>query len=193
MIGDLKVISPSFCRAASTVRCCWPTRPRDGARRSRSTSAPGSRGKKRSARMIERLLASPAFAGHGRAARDACSSTCATCILPSHWAVRGEPPAFDTPDEDVYLDGRNIILLSKASIYMARHGSRALLIGPLAGNPFPDATPDFSRRWRARFARASAHRLTIEAPFSPAQDGRDQARRRARRAARADALVHAAV
>ena len=32
----------------------------------------------------------------------------------SHWAVRGEPPAFDTPDEDVYLDGRNVILLSKA-------------------------------------------------------------------------------
>ena len=23
---------------------------------------------------------------------------------PTHWAIRGEPPAFDTPDEDVYLD-----------------------------------------------------------------------------------------
>src|SRR4051812_30852854 len=22
---------------------------------------------------------------------------------PSHWAMRGEPPAFDTPDEDVYI------------------------------------------------------------------------------------------
>src|SRR5438128_933082 len=30
---------------------------------------------------------------------------------PTHWAVRGEPPAFDTPDEDVYIDGRNVILL----------------------------------------------------------------------------------
>ena len=38
----------------------------------------------------------------------------------THWAVRGEPPAFDTPDEDVYLDGRNVVLLSKASVYMAR-------------------------------------------------------------------------
>ena len=36
---------------------------------------------------------------------------------PTHWALRGEPPAFDTPDEGVYLTGRNIILLSKAGIY----------------------------------------------------------------------------
>src|SRR5579859_6106453 len=33
----------------------------------------------------------------------------------THWAVRGTPPAFDTPDEDVFLDGRNIILASKAA------------------------------------------------------------------------------
>ena len=39
---------------------------------------------------------------------------------PTHWAVRGERPAFDTPDEDVYLEGRNIVLLSKAAVFMAR-------------------------------------------------------------------------
>ena len=42
---------------------------------------------------------------------------------PTHWAVRGEPPAFDTPDEDVYLDGRNVVLLSKAS---RLHGARRI-------------------------------------------------------------------
>ena len=32
------------------------------------------------------------------------------------------PPAYDTPDEDVYLHGRNIALLSKAAVYAAvRH------------------------------------------------------------------------
>jgi 7-cyano-7-deazaguanine synthase len=35
---------------------------------------------------------------------------------PTHWAIRGEPPGFDTPDEDVYLEGRNIVLLTKAAI-----------------------------------------------------------------------------
>ena len=39
---------------------------------------------------------------------------------PTHWAIRGEAPAFDTPDEDVYLEGRNIVLLSKAAVFMAR-------------------------------------------------------------------------
>src|SRR4051812_14458549 len=40
-------------------------------------------------------------------------------FAPDHWAMRGTPPAFDTPDEDVYLHGRNIILLSKAAVYLA--------------------------------------------------------------------------
>ena len=31
----------------------------------------------------------------------------------SHWAIRGDAPGFDTPDEDVYLEGRNVVLLSK--------------------------------------------------------------------------------
>jgi len=34
---------------------------------------------------------------------------------PSHWAIQGKPPAFDTPDEDVYLVGRNVVLLTKAA------------------------------------------------------------------------------
>ena len=41
---------------------------------------------------------------------------------PTHWAISGNPPDFDTPDEDVYLTGRNIILLSKAAIYCSQHG-----------------------------------------------------------------------
>src|SRR5713101_6885048 len=27
----------------------------------------------------------------------------------AHWAVQGRPPGYHTPDEDVYLPGRNII------------------------------------------------------------------------------------
>src|SRR5712671_6129606 len=32
----------------------------------------------------------------------------------THWAVQGQPPGYHTPDEDVYLPGRNIVLLGKA-------------------------------------------------------------------------------
>ena len=61
----------------------------------------------------------------------------------SHWAIRGEPPAFDTPDEDVYLTGRNVALLAKTAIHCAHHDLHRIVLGPLAGNPFPDATTDF--------------------------------------------------
>jgi 7-cyano-7-deazaguanine synthase len=62
---------------------------------------------------------------------------------PSHWAMTGMPPAYDTPDEDVYLLGRNVTLLSKAAVFCAQRRIGRLALGPLAGNPFPDATPAF--------------------------------------------------
>jgi 7-cyano-7-deazaguanine synthase len=60
-----------------------------------------------------------------------------------HWAVAGRPPDFDTPDEDVYLEGRNLVLIAKAAVLCGRLGAGRLALGPLAGNPFPDATPEF--------------------------------------------------
>jgi 7-cyano-7-deazaguanine synthase len=85
---------------------------------------------------------------------------------PEHWAIRGVAPAFDTPDEDVYIDGRNVVLLSKAAVYMARAKLTRVLLGPLAGNPFPDATPEFfDRMGRALSAGLNAP-IAIEAPFS---------------------------
>src|SRR5579872_862641 len=84
----------------------------------------------------------------------------------AHWARRGTPPEYHTPDEDVYLPGRNIVLLGKAGVYCAAAHLDRLVIGTLAHNPFPDATPEF----RAAMARALtlglAHELDIEAPFA---------------------------
>ena len=83
----------------------------------------------------------------------------------SHWALRGEPPGFDTPDEDVYLAGRNVILLSKAGIYCAQHGIARIALGPLAGNPFPDATPEFFTAMARALSLGLAHALEIAAPL----------------------------
>ncbi len=85
---------------------------------------------------------------------------------PSHWAVRGEAPAFDTPDEDVYIEGRNVVLLSKAAVYMARAGISRVLIGPLAGNPFPDATAAFFDAMARALTLGLAAPIAIEAPFA---------------------------
>ncbi len=84
---------------------------------------------------------------------------------PSHWALRGTPPAYDTPDEDVYLHGRNILLLSKAAVFAASRGIDRLVLGPLAGNPFPDATPEFFRAMAAALGLGLARHVVVEAPF----------------------------
>jgi len=85
---------------------------------------------------------------------------------PSHWAVRGEAPGFDTPDEDVYLEGRNVVLLSKAAVYMARAGIARVSIGPLAGNPFPDATAAFFEAMAGALSIGLAAPIAIDAPFA---------------------------
>jgi 7-cyano-7-deazaguanine synthase len=93
-------------------------------------------------RAIDRLLAAPAF-GHGIEPLTTITVDMRDVYPATHWAVRGTPPAYDTPDEDVYLDGRNIVLLSKAAVVCARMGVSRIAMGLLAGNPFPDATPAF--------------------------------------------------
>ena len=85
---------------------------------------------------------------------------------PTHWAIRGEPPGFDTPDEDVYLDGRNIVLLTKAAVFMARARLTRVYIGPLAGNPFPDATPEFFETMGRALALGLGTPIEVVAPFA---------------------------
>lgn len=84
----------------------------------------------------------------------------------SHWAIRGEAPGFDTPDEDVYIDGRNIVLLSKASVFMARAGITRVLMGTLSGNPFPDASRAFFDAMQSALSAGLGAPIQIDAPLS---------------------------
>ena len=131
--------------------------------------------------MAARLFTRPPFSGSYEVLRFDMNDV----FPPTHWAVRGEPPAFDTPDEDVYLDGRNVTLLSKAAVYSIRAASapttprlrRAgkatapkpairLLLGTLAGNPFPDATPAFFAAMSRALSLGLDAEIAIEAPFA---------------------------
>ena len=113
---------------------------------------------------MNRLLAAPAFQNVRAPAH--LSFTVADVYPPDHWALRGTPPAFDTPDEDVYLTGRNVVLLSKAAIYCAQHGIGRIAIGTLAGNPFPDATPRFFESMARAISLGLAHEIAVDAPFT---------------------------
>ena len=125
--------------------------------------------------MLGRLFTRAPFAGR-IAAPAIMSFDMRDVFPPTHWAVRGTPPAYDTPDEDVYIDGRNVILLSKAAVYMARRAAAApargtrrsvtLMLGSLAGNPFPDATPAFFNAMATALSLGLGIPVAIEAPVS---------------------------
>ena len=84
----------------------------------------------------------------------------------THWALVGRPPAYRTPDEDVYLPGRNVVLLSKAGVYCAARHLDRLVIGTLEHNPFPDATPEFRSAMARALSIGLAHPIEIAAPYA---------------------------
>jgi 7-cyano-7-deazaguanine synthase len=58
------------------------------------------------------------------------------------------------------------VLLSKAAVYCAGAGIHRIAIGPLAGNPFPDATPAFFRAMSGALSLGLDHETSVVAPFA---------------------------
>jgi 7-cyano-7-deazaguanine synthase len=116
-------------------------------------------------RAIDRLLRAPALTS-GVAPLATLTVDMRDVYPDTHWAVTGRPPAYDTPDEDVYLDGRNIVLLSKAAVLAARLDVGRIALGPLAGNPFPDATPEFFRTMARALSLGLGRDIEIATPLA---------------------------
>jgi len=116
------------------------------------------------ARALECLLASPPLAGRTPALITLTVDT--GDVYPAdHWARQGRPPAFDSPDEDVYLEGRNLRLITPAARWCRNNNVARLVLGSLAGNPFPDATPDFFAAMTTAVSRGLSHSFEIGAPY----------------------------
>ena len=113
---------------------------------------------------VDRLLATPALATVKSVVR--LTFTARDLYPSTHWALTGHPPAFDTPDEDVYLTGRNVMLVSKAAIYCAQHGIHRIALATLANNPFPDATPQFFDTIGRALSLGLNHEITVATPFT---------------------------
>lgn len=115
--------------------------------------------------MLARLL--PALGPEDRIARPVTLKVDMRDVYPAaHWAVRGTPPKYDSPDEEVYLEGRNVVLLSKAGVFAAREGLSRVAIGPLAGNPFPDATPEFFGAMARALSIGLDHPIDVVTPLA---------------------------
>jgi 7-cyano-7-deazaguanine synthase len=115
--------------------------------------------------MVRQLLSRPPLAGRS-APLVRLEFSLRDVYAPTHWALTGTPPAYDTPDEDVYLHGRNVALISKAAVYAATKNIHRIALAPLAGNPFPDATREFFDALQSALSLGLETPLEIAAPFS---------------------------
>jgi len=83
-----------------------------------------------------------------------------------HWSVTGrEVPDDTTPDEAVFLPGRNILLAVKPAIWCQMHGIDHLALGTLRSNPFPDATGPFFAAFQEALSRGGGVGLEIIRPL----------------------------
>jgi len=84
-----------------------------------------------------------------------------------HWSVTGRdvPPA-SSPDDTVYLPGRNALLIIKAALWCRLHGIDELALAVLQSNPFSDATDAFFDAFESALDHATGGRVRIVRPFA---------------------------
>lgn len=91
-----------------------------------------------------------------------------TDVYDDHWSITGRGvPDGSTPDEAVYLPGRNALLLIKAAVWCSLNGIDELALAPLGSNPFSDATAEFFDGFQAVINVATAGNLVLSRPFAP--------------------------
>lgn len=83
-----------------------------------------------------------------------------------HWSVGGaDVPDASTPDEAVYLPGRNLLFLAKAAVWCRLRNIDRVALGCLGTNPFADSTPAFFDQMEAVANQALGGRLKVIRPF----------------------------
>jgi 7-cyano-7-deazaguanine synthase len=84
-----------------------------------------------------------------------------------HWSVSGaDTPDASTPDEAVYLPGRNLLLLAKTSVWCAMRGIGTIALGTLNRNPFADSSREFLTGFAGLAELALGQKLEVVTPFA---------------------------
>ncbi len=87
-------------------------------------------------------------------------------LYEGHWSLTGRGvPDETTPDEAVFLPGRNALLAIKPILWCQLHGISELALATLQSNPFPDATDDFFAALETAMSRGTAAKLQIVRPL----------------------------
>lgn len=90
-----------------------------------------------------------------------------TDLYAQHWSTTGDAtPDASTPDEAVFLPGRNALLMIKPAIWAQINGLKRLALGPLVSNPFDDAKPEFFAAYEVMLKFCGRADLQIVRPFA---------------------------
>jgi 7-cyano-7-deazaguanine synthase len=87
-------------------------------------------------------------------------------LYDGHWSLTGhETPGADSPDEAVFLPGRNALLIVKAAVWCQLYGIGELAMAPLGTSPFDDAGDAFFRDFQAAINRGCKRPVCLTRPF----------------------------
>jgi 7-cyano-7-deazaguanine synthase len=87
-------------------------------------------------------------------------------LYDGHWSLSGSGvPGAASPDEAVYLPGRNALLAVKAAVWCQLHGIGILAMAPLGTSPFEDAGDSFFRDFQAAINYGSPNSVRLVRPF----------------------------
>jgi 7-cyano-7-deazaguanine synthase len=88
-------------------------------------------------------------------------------LYAEHWSITGRGvPQAGSPDEAVFLPGRNVLLLAKTILWCHLHGVPAVALACLATNPFPDATAAFFHDYQQAVNAAVHGSVAVQTPYA---------------------------
>ena len=85
----------------------------------------------------------------------------------NHWSMNGDfVPGEESPDEAVYLPGRNPLLLLKAALWCSANRVSKLSLATLSSNPFEDTSPEFIKSFEEMIEISTGRAVEIVLPFA---------------------------
>lgn len=82
-----------------------------------------------------------------------------------NWSKTGKVPGAKSRDAAVYLPARNLLLLSRAMLFLAPINIREIALGTLEGNPFPDGRRSYFNLLSRVFSLSFGQPIQVHIPF----------------------------
>ena len=87
-------------------------------------------------------------------------------LYENHWSLTGRNvPGAESNDKQVYLPGKNLLLIAKTAVFCAINRIPRLALAPLETNPFPDANVSFFKALEKACSQGLKFKLRIQTPF----------------------------